>query len=301
MDREELKKLFAEINVWKRGSQRAPHKPLLLLYALGRCNRGSSRTVVFSEVDPILQKLLRQFGPSRRSYHPEYPFWRLQNDGIWELENAESVELRKGQTDAKKSELLSHDVSGGFPRPIYELLSRDKAFIAEIARDILDQNFPTSMHDDLLQAVGLDLDRQVISRAKRDPDFRNRVMTAYEYRCAVCGFDVRLGSSQLGVEAAHIKWHQAGGPDVVPNGLALCSLHHKLFDRGVFTVSKELQIQVSEHAHGTSGFEEWLLAFHGKQLRAPQRPDYYPKADFLRWHFREVFRTPARYVRSSLS
>ena len=36
--------------------------------------------------------------------------------------------------------------------------------------------------------------------------------------------------------AAHIKWFQARGQDVVPNGLALCSLHHKIFDLGAFTV-----------------------------------------------------------------
>ncbi len=31
MDEKELKQLFAKINVWKRGDERAPHKPLLLL------------------------------------------------------------------------------------------------------------------------------------------------------------------------------------------------------------------------------------------------------------------------------
>ena len=43
-----------------------------------------------------------------------YPFWRLQNDGIWKLQGAESLAKRKGHSDAKKSELLKHDVSGGF-------------------------------------------------------------------------------------------------------------------------------------------------------------------------------------------
>jgi predicted restriction endonuclease len=59
---------------------------------------------------------------------------------------------------------------------------------------------------------------------------------------AVCGFDVRLGNILIAIEAAHIKWHQAGGPDEERNGLALCSLHHKLFDRGVFTVSNSMSV-----------------------------------------------------------
>ena len=60
-----------------------------------------------------------------------------------------------------------------------------------------------------------------------DPEFPQRVLTAYEYRCAVCGYDVRLGNRELGLGAAHIKRHEAGGPDSEVNGLALCALHHK--------------------------------------------------------------------------
>jgi len=96
------------------------------------------------------------------------------------------------------------------------------------------------------------------------------------------------------VEAAHIKWHQAGGPDSEQNGIALCSLHHKLFDRGVFTLDNNMLVQVAENAHGAYGMEEWLMRYHGQEIRKPQRPDYYPQDDFVDWHVREVFRGPAR-------
>jgi putative restriction endonuclease len=33
---------FDQLNVWSRGDQRAPHKPLLVLYALGRWSRGET-------------------------------------------------------------------------------------------------------------------------------------------------------------------------------------------------------------------------------------------------------------------
>jgi putative restriction endonuclease len=73
---------------------------------------------------------------------------------------------------------------------------------------------------------------------------------------------VRLGDTLVGLEAAHIKWYQAGGPDAEVNGIALCSLHHTLFDRGAFTLSDSMRIQVSERAHGSTGFQEWLMVFH---------------------------------------
>ncbi len=90
-----------------------------------------------------------------------------------------------------------------------------------------------SIHADILAAVGLSFEASKVATKKRDPQFRQRVLTAYEYRCAVCGFDVRLGSVSIALDAAHIHWHQAGGPDLESNGLALCILHHKTFLRFV--------------------------------------------------------------------
>ena len=295
MDKSQLKQLFENMNVWKRGEERAPHKPLLLLYALGKCQQGEPRALSYAEIDPVLQALLRSFGPSRKSYHSEYPFWRLQRDGIWELQGAELVSSRQGNTDAKKSDLLKFNVSGGFPESIYEILRENPRLITEIACDLLERNFPSSIHDDILDAVGLELGVETITRAKRDPQFRTRILTIYGYTCAVCNFDVRLGESSIGVEAAHIKWHQAGGPDCERNGLALCILHHKLFDRGAFTVSDDRHVQVSENANGSQGFAEWLLSFHGQSIRSPLDSQYKPKDEYLHWHRRQVFREPARY------
>jgi putative restriction endonuclease len=250
-------------------------------------------------VDRDLKRLLFQFGPTRQSYHPEYPFWRLQNDGIWQVPGGKWLKIRKGSTDARKSELLRHNVHGGFTQEVYSQLAADNKLFAEIVKDILEANFPGSIHEDILQAVGIDIEGEEALLRRRDPLFRERVLRAYEYRCAVCGFDVRLGDCLVGVEAAHIKWWQAGGPDSEVNGITLCSLHHKLFDCGAFSLTDSMQIRVSERAHGSTGFREWLMAFHGKQMRPPQRPSYYPKAQYVDWHIKEVFKGPSRYARSA--
>jgi putative restriction endonuclease len=98
-----------------------------------------------------------------------------------------------------------------------------------------------------------------------------------------------MGEKLVGVEAAHIKWHKAGGPDVENNGIALCSLHHKLFDLGVYTIDDQLRMLVSEKVHG-KGADQWLISFHGKSLRPPQSRSYYPEVDYLEWHVNEVFK-----------
>jgi putative restriction endonuclease len=176
------------------------------------------------------------------------------------------------------------------------LLRNSPQFITEIAYDLLERNFPASIHDDILDAVGLDLSVESVIRNRLDPQFRTRILSIYGYTCAVCNFDIRLGESSIGVEAAHIKWHQAGGPDCERNGLALCILHHKLFDRGAFTVSADRHVQVSENVYGTQGFTEWLLSFHGQPIRSPDNPHYMPKQEYLHWHRHQVFREPVRYL-----
>src|SRR5436190_6620619 len=96
---EQLKQQVRQVVVWKRGEQRAPHKLLLLLYALGRLVNADQRLISYAEVDRELRSLLLEFGPERRACHPEYPFSRLQNYGKWEWTNIEHVEVRKVQTD----------------------------------------------------------------------------------------------------------------------------------------------------------------------------------------------------------
>ena len=85
MTLEALHTTLTGLKVWKRGGQRAPHKPLLLLLAMGRAVRGESRLAPFSELEKTLTGLLRHFGPPRQAHHPEFPFGRLVKDGLWEI------------------------------------------------------------------------------------------------------------------------------------------------------------------------------------------------------------------------
>jgi putative restriction endonuclease len=193
--------------------------------------------------------------------------------------------------------LLAHDARGAFSDAVQAALRADPRLVPEIAARVLDGHFPESLHTDILGAVGLTLAPVPAAAARRrDPQFRQRVLTAYEYRCAVCGFDVRLGSVSIALDAAHIRWHQAGGPDEESNGLALCVLHHKLFDLGAYTVGQDGRLLVSDQVNGTTGLHESLKRHHGFTLRPPQRPEWSPGAAFLDWHGREVFKGTARHL-----
>jgi putative restriction endonuclease len=109
----------------------------------------------------------------------------------------------KGHADPCKGELLARDARASFSDEVKAALRADPSLVVELAGRLLENHFPESLHPDILTAVGLSLDPSLARGRKRDPQFRQRVLTACEYRCAVCGFDVRLGSvSSVGAPLA---------------------------------------------------------------------------------------------------
>lgn len=287
MERKEIIHKFQKLNVWKRGGQRAAHKPLLVLYAIGKLLKGEDRYISFANIENNLRDLLKEFGPWRKNYQPQHPFWRLQNDEIWEIRNADRIR-QTSSGDAYVTDLRHHGI-GGFSKAIANQLQNDSRLAFEIIYNLLDDHFPLTRHSEILQAVNIQSPFQVFETKRRSLNFRENILRAYERKCAVCGFDVKLGNTPIALEAAHIKWKSHGGPNETVNGLALCVLHHELFDRGAFTLSKQRHILVSDDAHGTKGFKEWLQRYHGKTMLLPQRQSYYPEAQFIGWHVREVF------------
>jgi len=247
----------------------------------------------FTELEGPLRRLLEKYGPPRRSHHPEYPFWRLQADDLWEISDAGPLIRRKGHADPRKRELVDKNVSGGLPEDVFDLLKSDRRFLGEIIDSLTAAHFPASVSEELLSELGLAEIELASGSIPRDAAFRGAVIQAYEHRCAVCGYDTRFGQSDLGL-AAHIKWCQAGGPDVVKNGLALCVLHHRAFDRGAIGLDDNLTILISADVFGCDGTHEWFFRFNGKSLRMPQSTRLAPARRFIEWHRNEVFRTPVR-------
>ena len=150
---------------------------------------------------------------------------------------------------------------------------------------------PPTIQDEVLEAVGIEAGYEHSRRKKRDRGFRERVLSAYGHACAVCGFAVRRDSEPVALEAAHIKWHEARGPDLVRNALSLCALHHRLFDKGAFTVAPGRLVIVARNVSGR-GFEETLGRFGAKPLAPPAEPKDAPDPRFTAWHAREVFGSP---------
>lgn len=122
--------------------------------------------------------------------------------------------------------------------------------------------------------------RYLIAETKRrlhQPVFASQVMLAYETRCAVC----KIGHREL-LDAAHIIPDNAPrGEPVVPNGLALCKIHHAAYDRNILGIRPDYVIEIHhrllDEIDGPM-LQHGLQEHHGRSLmqvpvRRSQRPD----------------------------
>ncbi|MGW3243578.1 phosphorothioated DNA-binding restriction endonuclease [Streptomyces sp. NPDC001070] len=281
---------IAKLRQWTRNGTRAPHKPLLLLHALGRFQQDADSELRYSAAEEELRLLLNEYGPPHRTT-PAYPFHHLVSDGVWEVR----TDRGHGSPGSGVRELRETGATGRLAPELRAALRREPELLSRIARLLLDLHFPPSLHGELCEAVGLEpapaeAEQFSAARRKRDRRMRELVLSAYEYRCAFCGYDGRIGAVPVGLEAAHVRWWAFEGPDEVDNGLCLCSLHHKLFDKGVLGVGDGHRVLVSQRFVGHSAAaREQVIALAGRPLVGPQPGTRPVAADHRLWHTGQVF------------
>ncbi len=82
-----------------------------------------------------------------------------------------------------------------------------------------------------------------ILRVVRDSKIARSVKELYKHECQVCGIVIESKKGRY-AEGAHIKplGKPHNGEDSVSNLLCLCPNHHVMLDKGVFSISKELNL-----------------------------------------------------------
>lgn|SRR5262249_46189347 len=119
-------------------------------------------------------------------------------------------------------------------------------------------------------------------RALRALDFGERVLTAYRNRCAMCGIQLRL------LEGAHIlPVAEPGSTDETSNGVALCALHHRAYDRSLVTFDPVYRV----HLNGARLEELRAAGLHGgwrnftvslrEVIHVPVEKTHRPRREFV--------------------
>jgi putative restriction endonuclease len=126
------------------------------------------------------------------------------------------------------------------------------------------------------------------SRPVRDRVFRRVVLDAYDCRCAITGLKFINGGGRAEVEAAHIKAVEHMGPDSVTNGIALSGTAHWMFDRGLISLSDDLDVLVSRQVNDIDAV--WSLVKKSRIATAPADPMQRPHPSYLAWHREHCFK-----------
>ena len=130
--------------------------------------------------------------------------------------------------------------------------------------------------------------RVLSERPMRDRVFRQSVLRAYDSRCAVTGLRLINGGGRAEVEAAHIRPVEAGGPDIISNGIALSGTAHWMFDRGLLTITDELDIILSRQINDPASVSAMIN--RTARLLHPVRSAERPHPHFLQWHRENAFK-----------
>jgi putative restriction endonuclease len=119
--------------------------------------------------------------------------------------------------------------------------------------------------------------------------FRERVVRAYQERCALCN----LRHADL-LDAAHITPdHEDDSDPVVSNGVALCKLHHAAFDRFFFAIRPDYTVEVRPSILLESDgpmLVVGLQQIHQRAIVLPRRPADLPDQSRLARRYEQFLR-----------
>jgi len=188
-----------------------------------------------------------------------------------------------------------------FGRAVRELSDADLQRILELGNSTaLETVYPTADEHATPETLVAERSRHLVEAIDREAGFRDRVLSAYDYRCSISGLGLgRVSRTKPHglIDAAHIRPVALSGPDVVSNGLPLTPTLHRLFDAGYFTVryddgrpkvktSPRLEPEMLQAPE--RGFVLGLR--DGLSLLVPADPSSWPHPEQLRFHSREVYR-----------
>ena len=224
-----------------------------------------------------------------------YPFVYLgTNRDLWRVETADGSDIAAMPQHKRESRPFLVGEATGELAPDFVVALENPRVRSEVVNTLLDMEFPESLHAELLEEVDLGhLVAPIPSR--RDPQFKRIVLLAYEHRCAFCGFDGSLRNSPVAIDAAHVQMRSHRGPDHITNGVALCTFHHRLFDRGALGLDTDRRILVSQHMIVRAReANSAMMRLVGMPMLKPQHGYEPPAIPYVNWHYWNLFVRPAR-------
>ena len=127
----------------------------------------------------------------------------------------------------------------------------------------------------------------LVRRRRGQRFFREGVLASYIGRCCISG----VADPRLLVASHIVPWRSDASARLdLRNGICLSTLHDRLFDAGIITVTLERRVCVSagfRAKHTDAYSREAIHSLHGRPVGAPQK--FGPTDAYLRHHNMHVF------------
>jgi len=148
MTNSEILKLFSSINCARLEDGYAPHKPILILLLLERILNGHDNNFTFAELDPDLKKWLEKYGSNNASNTRNEPFWRLKNDGVWDITGP--IEFSSQSNTPTPNQLIESHITAQLKDELYQGIKNNPELIAQIAKSLVTQFVSGPLQSSLL-------------------------------------------------------------------------------------------------------------------------------------------------------
>lgn len=285
-------------------SEKAPHKPVLLLAVLEEIEAGSivgNRIFITPELVARFRDVWSRLVRSP-VFKPDFylPFYHLKREGFWHLQLLPGREFLLTASHSPKSfRSLRETVSYAFLDDALFTLTQN-AIDCEVLRATLiaaylggsseeGRSYIQTVETQILteapaqyrQAATAFDEEEIVARGGV---FKRVVPRVYDYTCAISGMRIIAGASVQMVDACHIVPFAESRDDTIANGLSLCPNLHRAFDRGLIRIDADYRVAVSpmvterEAAYG-------LRAFAGRKILLPRQEGWWPGRENLEQHW----------------
>ncbi|MGW1636495.1 HNH endonuclease [Streptomyces lavendulae] len=262
----------------------ARHKPLALLWAVGRLTEGQDRLARWEEFEEGVGSLIGEFGREGDRRTPEYPFWHLRTSGLWEVEGVGGTDFKPSPA-ALRTAGARAGFSAGAARALKKARTRAQAVALLFSTHLAD---PDVARAALLERTRLDGYASASGRdkgASSDPGRRSRTVSApdrdrdlpalvksiHGHECQVCHEPLETRDGRYS-EAAHIQGLGSPhlGTDALDNLLCLCPNHHKQFDGYGIYIDEDWSVRMT-----TTGEVKWQLKIRPEHTINPEYVAYH--------------------------
>ena len=208
-----------------------------------------------------------------------------------------AYDYRKGSTDGDNLK-MRRAVELGLPIILLRKIQTGlyvPVFPAYVIKDdIANRQFLIALDESLrsvadplhLEPIEREYAQRAMKQRLHQPEFRGRIMLAYEQKCTVC----TLKHGKL-LDAAHIVGDdKPHGLPLVENGLSLCKIHHAAYDANLLGISPDYIVRINgELMNEVDGpmLLHGLQEMDGRLLTLPKRRADRPSKDRLAERFEE--------------